>query len=143
MAIQVPAITRVLNSSTLNTSGTPSYNTTAWDFAGFDAANFIVAIGSIAGGGGFSILKLQESDTSGGTYTDVTSGNTSGLTIADTDDNKIVSILVRRTGRKRFLRMTLTTAAAAATVVDGVLAVGLSNTVNDPITIADFSVIVS
>ena len=139
MAIQVPAITRVLNSTTLNNSST---NTTAWDFAGFDAANFIVSLGSLAGTTNFSVFKLQESDTSGGVYTDVTTGATAGLTIADTDDNKVVSILVKRTGRKRFLRMTITNSVAVAAVIDGVLAVGLNNNVNDPITVADFTVIV-
>lgn len=140
MAIQIPQVTKVLNSSTLNTGGTASYNTTAWDFAGYDGVMFIVALGSIAAGGGFSVLKLTESETSGGVYTDVTT-TTSGLTIADTDDNKLVAIVVKRTGRKRFQRMTLTTAGAVATVVDSVIAVGLNGNVNDPITVADFAVL--
>jgi hypothetical protein len=62
---------------------------------------------------------VQESDTSGGTYTDISN---SGFTINTTnDDNTVVAAaLVRLQSRKQFLRVKTTHAASANACIYGV-----------------------
>lgn len=98
-----------------------SWTTAAIDTVGYDYAIFLVALGAtdIA----MAALKVQECDTSGGSYTDVTGavfgtsensdGDTSALPTA-TDDNDVFGIMIDLKGRKRFLDLVATAGDGAA-----------------------------
>ena len=93
-----------------------SFTTAAVDTKGFGLCQFLVMIGAtdIA----LTALKVQEADTSGGSYTDVTgliygtSTDSSGAVVAlpsATDDNKVFAFDVKCGGpRKRFLDAVVT-----------------------------------
>jgi hypothetical protein len=94
-----------------NTSPT----TTVLDTKGFDQVAIDVFLGAtdIA----LTALKVQECDTSGGSYTDITgtrvgtdndeTGTATTLPSA-TDDNKVYSFEIDTRGRKRFLKVVFT-----------------------------------
>lgn len=92
-----------------------SWTTVEIDTLGYDYAEFIWILG--ASDIAMATLKLQESDTSGSGMADVTgaifgtstndAGSTSTLPSA-TDDNKLFSICVDLTKRKRYLDLTAT-----------------------------------
>lgn len=92
-----------------------AWTTTEVDSKGFEYAVFYVMLGAtdIA----VAVLKLQESDTSGSGFTDVTgaiygtSTNTAGSTSTlpnATDDDAIFAIEVDLRNRKRFLDLSMT-----------------------------------
>jgi len=74
------------------------------DTFGFNFCKFVFQLGAtdIA----MVALKLQESDTSGSGFTDVTGTNfaTDGTLPSATNDNKLFAICVNLTGRKRYLK---------------------------------------
>lgn len=85
------------------------------DCAGANYAEVIVALGAtdIA----MTALKLQEGDTSGGSFTDITGAswdgglNTQGTALelpSATDDNQVCVFQVNLDGRKRFLKLVAT-----------------------------------
>lgn len=92
-----------------------AFTTTEVDTLGFDYATFVVSLGAtdIA----MAALKVQESDTSGSGFADIsgldtdgdtdTDGNTSTLPTA-TDDNDIFVFEVDLRGRKRYLDISAT-----------------------------------
>jgi hypothetical protein len=93
----------------------------AIDLQGFESAAFVISTGAIAGSGDFS-AKLQESDTSGGTYTDVAEDQVD----SDAPETLAASSAYRLgyRGHKRFVRLALvkaggTSIAAGATAVLG------------------------
>jgi len=72
-----------------------------------------------AGGAGITYaVKLQESDTSGGTYTDVTGG---AFTTTDANTALVEKISVNTNDMKRFVKLSITvaggTGAGAVSVV--------------------------
>ena len=100
-----------------NASATTAYV----DTAGWDHALFVIYFGAMDIAA--TAMKLQECDTSGGSYADITgtvfgtSTNTDGSTStlpSATDDNKFFAISVNTAGRKRYLDLVLTLGDGAA-----------------------------
>ena len=97
-------------------------NNTYWDRSGFkhERIEIIVgetdaAVGSTTSG---AAPKIEECDTAGGSYTDV-SGAALSAAIAATDDNKVFGIDVDlRKTHKRYGRVNAPTAAAGTTGVN-------------------------
>jgi hypothetical protein len=85
---------------------TADANGTAVDTKGYNSAKAVICAGDIdlSDADETYALKVQECETSGGTFTDV-----SGATGAVTADNDVVEIPVERLGttRKRYLRVVL------------------------------------
>lgn len=85
----------------------------AIDTAGFDYAWFILATGTVASA--FSAApSLTECDTSGGTYTAITSSALATAPAA-TDDNKNFAWYIDLRNRKRYLKISVDVAASGAT----------------------------
>jgi len=78
------------------------------DSNGFESAVVAVATGAILGSPSAQTVdaKLQECDTSGGTYTDVTDGAITQITAVDTDGR----VSAKLTGLKRYLKVVSTVA---------------------------------
>lgn len=96
--------------------------------AGFDVSMFEYVLFTLSMGDGDTALacKIQESDTSGGTYTDVTGATRS---FAATDDNKTGAIVVRCHGRKQFLRLNVVGTGGTSSVLVAVASlIGPNNT---------------
>jgi hypothetical protein len=78
----------------------------------FHVGDTDVAVGS---GDDSTPPKLEECDTTGGTYTDITGAALSAV-IADTDDNKMKAIEISlRAAHKRYVRVNAPTAGNGAT----------------------------
>lgn len=99
------------------------------DTAGFDNCCFVVALGAIVAGAVTSI-KVQQSDDDGSsdTYDDLAG---SAQTIADTDDNKLFLVDIKRPA-KRWLKLLVSRGTQNATL-DGIVAV-LYNGTTCPVT---------
>jgi hypothetical protein len=112
----VPGALTVNNNNT-STTGLPT------DGAQFLA--YVVTFTSLAAGSSI-IIKLQECDTVGGTYTDVTGGALPALTAASDNDTSV--IIFKATGRQAFTRINVANSAAFATVMKSVhlITTGLS-----------------
>lgn len=83
-------------------AGTTDLTSEAVDMANFESARFLYCLGTITSGAVTSI-KAQQCDTSGGTYADLLG---TSVTVADTDDNKVVSLeIVRPT--EQFLKIVI------------------------------------
>jgi hypothetical protein len=92
-----------------------SWSATEIDRIGYDYAQVTVIIGALDIA--LTVLKIQETDATGTSYTDVTglvfatsinsAGDTSTLPAAD-DDNKIFKFNIDLRGRKRFLDLVAT-----------------------------------
>lgn len=100
---------------------TASNTSAAIDLSGFESATAVITTGAIAGSGNFT-PKLTHSDTSGGTYTDVTAADLIGafpsVLAADT------AYKVGYKGPKPFIKTVLTlnsgtSIAASAVIVKG------------------------
>jgi hypothetical protein len=96
---------------TAGAAGTTDITGTVIDTASFGGVAFIVQLGAIVAGAVTSI-KVQECDTSGGTYTDVSGLS---LTIADTDDEDI-RVLDYRRPKKRYVLLFVDRGTQNATV---------------------------
>ena len=105
-------MTRVSNAVA---AGTTTVNSSSVDMKGFDAVAFVVAFGAITSTAVTS-CKLQGS-TDDSTFVDLES---TGVTVADTDDNKIF-VLEQDRPRYRYLRCTVVRGTANA-VIDGIVA---------------------
>lgn len=81
-----------------------TYLTDAIDTAGYYQIVAIVQFGESAGGA--LDVKFTECDTSGGTYTDVTSGAFSQFSASDDDTEKIGRVNLN--GTKRFIKVSAT-----------------------------------
>ena len=98
--------------------------TSAIDTAGANYITLIASFGAIAASGDLTAFKLTESETSGGTYTDVASGavtnasiGTASLPAAD-DDNKIYVWHVEVAKlTKRFLKLSAACHASNSAVL--------------------------
>ena len=101
----LPPVARVDNAS---------YTTTEIDTKGYDAATIIVNLGAtdIA----MTALKVQESDTSGSGFADISGASFDGgnatdngtLTLPDTTDDAVYVFQIGLDGRKRYLDLVAT-----------------------------------
>ncbi len=109
-------LTRVSNAVA---AGTTAVNSASVDMQGFEACTFLVAFGAITTGAVTS-LKVQQSGDDGvaDSFADLTG---TSITIADTDDNKIVAVEVHNP-RERYVRCVVSRGTANA-VIDGILAI--------------------
>ena len=125
--ITFPIVTRVLGSTTLNTGGTTSVNTTAAKSYNSDFVMFSIRLGTIAAGGGLSSIVAQGSND-GSNWTAITISPS--IVVGDTDDNNFVCVLLGvNQGKFRDYRLVLTTAGAVNSVIDYVDAYAFSNRV--------------
>jgi hypothetical protein len=107
-------------------AGTTAVTSDSADVLGFNNICFEMAVGAIVSGAVTS-AKLQWSDDNS-TFTDVTGGS---VTIADTDDNKIIFFEVHKP-KKRYFRIVTSRATQNATV--DFLDVKLWNATQVPVT---------
>lgn len=112
----------------------------AIDTDGYDEAAFVVNVGTIVNTNSDTTLdvKVQECDTSGGTYADITDAAITQL--AYTDDDVIATINVRlggRANRKRYVRAVGVVAGtdSAAYGVAAMLKAREKPVVNDPVSV--------
>lgn len=91
-------------------AGTTAINSDSVDVVGFNNLCFEMAVGAIVSGAVTS-AKLQWSDDNS-TFTDVVGGS---VTIADTDDNKIIFFEIHKP-KKRYFRIATSRATQNATV---------------------------
>lgn len=110
----LPKLVRLVSPEAIKDNG--SYTSQAGDTKGYDSAVVVVQMGAtdIAA----TVLKVQECDTSGGTYTDITGATCDGGTNIDgttaslpaaTDDDKFFAVqLSNLATRKRYLKIVLT-----------------------------------
>jgi len=115
-------VTRVLNGVA---AGTSTQNGSALDMQGYEGVIFLAAIGTITSGAVTS-LKAQEGDTSSPTA-DLTG---SGVTIADTESNKVAMLEIVKPG-KRYIRPVLVRGTQNA-VIDGIIAIQYGARVKPP-----------
>lgn len=93
-------------------SSSTTVNGTAVDTAGYDEAVIVLDCGTTAATGTLDV-KVQESDTSGGTYTDITGAAFAQVT--PTNDDAIYVGTIRLEGaRKQFIRVVGVAATAAS-----------------------------
>ena len=97
--------------TTAGASAATTITSSAVDCAGYDGCLFIVPFGAITAGGVQSI-KVQQCDTSGGSYADLTGTN---VTVADTDDDKVFYVDVFQP-REQFLKCIVSRATQVSTV---------------------------
>lgn len=84
-----------------------AFTTAEIDTLGWSYAKITVAMG--ATDIGITTLKLQESDTSGSGFADVTGGSFASALPGATDDNKLYAFYVKLGGsRKRYLDVSIT-----------------------------------
>lgn len=100
-----------ITTTTAGAAGTSAITSTAVDMAGYDGCLFLVPFGAIVSGAVTSI-KLQQCDTSGGSYADLTG---TGQTVADTDDDKMFVIDIQQP-QEQFLKLVVSRATQDATV---------------------------
>lgn len=99
-------------------AGQTNQTSSAIDTAGYDGVEIVSAFGAITGGAVTSVKVQQSSDdASADAYADLAS---SSVTVADTDDNKIVVHDIYRP-RERYLKVVISRATQNA-VIDGVFA---------------------
>lgn len=103
--------------TTSGAAGTSTITSAAIDMAGFDGCVFLVPVGAVVSGAVTSV-KVQQCDTSGGSYADLEG---SSVTIADTDDDKLKYVDVLRP-REQFLKCVVSRATQNATI-GGIVAV--------------------
>lgn len=80
-------------------AGTTDLTSEVIDRAGFEGVRIIIGFGAITAGAVTSV-KVQQCDTSGGSYADLEG---SSVTVADDDDSQIVVIDVHQS-RERYLK---------------------------------------
>jgi hypothetical protein len=117
----------IASTTTAGAAGTSDITSDAIDTAGFEGCTFIVPVGAIVSGAVTSI-KVQQCDTSGGSYADLTG---TAQTIADTDDDKLFYATVVRP-REQYLKLVVDRATQNATI-GGIVAV-LWGAGNKPVT---------
>jgi len=92
------------------------------DRAGFNRARFLLSIGALTNTKTAN-AKLQECDTSGGTYADISGAAITQVTGGASDTNKLYAIEVDLTkgARKRYLKPVITIGAAGTALVAAVI----------------------
>lgn len=105
-----------------------AFTVTYADTAGFNRATFLFMYGA---SDITCDAQLQECDTSGGTYVNITGAAITQLSA--TDDGKMVAIEVNLAGRKRYLKP-VTTAGAGTLGVNGCAVILLHQTDSAPTT---------
>ena len=116
-----------LPTSTTASSGTA---TLTIDTLGYDHASVTVARASNASTTFASVLKVEESDSSGSGYSNVTAlvgGGTGGFTIptvSDTAATSVVKMDIDTKAKKRYLKVTATPAVSVNTIVTARLSRG-------------------
>lgn len=140
MAIQIPQFTLGLAATTFSSSNA---NTAAVDFntGNVDAAVFHIQTGTHAASAASMTIKVQESDDNS-VWVDVTGGSTTSPTGGTADNSSSVVIAIKRTGRRRYVRLNIANGNANNYVVTYVAAAGLNGSPNDPITPAKYSLLV-
>jgi len=140
MAIQIPPFTLGIAATTINNS---SLSTAAVDLnsGNCDAAVFHIQLGTQTTGV-ISTCKLEESDNNS-SWVDITGGSLGSLpiTLSTADNNTGIVMAVKRTGRRRYIRVTFASTTATALPVTYIAAAGLNGAINDPITPATRSLI--
>jgi hypothetical protein len=133
MAIQIPQFTLGIAATTINNS---SLSTASVDLntGNVDAAVFHIQLGDQTSGV-ISTCKLEESDNNS-SWSDVPNGSLAGLPISlgNGDDNTSIVMGCKRTGRKRYIRVTFASTTAQALPVTYIAAAGLNGSPMDPIT---------
>lgn len=109
-------------------AGSTAVNSDIVDTAGYDGVRFLLSMGAITSGAATS-AKIQQNTANSGTGMADLEG--SSVTIADTDDNKVVVLEVLRP-RERYLRL-VTSRATQNAVIDGLI-VELFNARTTPVT---------
>jgi hypothetical protein len=107
----------IASTTTAGAAGTSDVTSDAVDTAGFEWCTFLVPMGAIVSTAVTSI-KVQQCDTSGGSYADLTG---TAQTIADSDDDKMFYVTVIRP-REQFLKLVLDRGTANATA-GGIIAI--------------------
>lgn len=100
-----------ISTVTAGAAGTSAITSSAVDMAGYDGCLFIVPFGAIVSGAATSI-KLQQCDTSGGSYADLTG---TSQTVADTDDDKTFLVDIQKP-QEQYLKLVVSRATQNATV---------------------------
>jgi hypothetical protein len=117
----------IASTTTAGAAGTSVITSGAVDCAGYDGCLFIVPVGAIVAGAVTSI-KVQQCDTSGGSYADLTG---TSQAVADTDDDKLFYVDVFRPA-EQFLKLVVSRATQNATI-GGIIAIRY-NAANRPTT---------
>lgn len=107
----------ILSTTTLGAAGSSAIVSTALDMTGYEGVLFIVPLGTIVSGAATSV-SVGECATTGGSYNDILG---TSQTIADTDDDKLVYVDVRRP-LLPFLKLTVSRATQNATI-GGIIAI--------------------
>jgi len=111
------------------------------DTSGFDYMTVIVATGAV--GADLTAFKIEDDDTSGGSYagTDIfnfaggTDVDGNALALADIDANEVAVVHVNLIGRKKYVKATVT---GGGTTTDLACIILLSRGTESPVTVADF-----
>lgn len=107
-------VTRVMNAVA---AGTSNQSSTFVDMANFDSVAFVVSFGTITASAVTSVRLQGSASSDGSSPTNIGSG----VTVADTDDNKQVVVEVNRPASYRYVGVIVNRATANA-VIDGVSA---------------------
>ena len=132
--VQTNSNAAVLGASTLNTGTTASFSTTSIDLGGSgdtgDFALFLLRFGTNAASANISSVTV---DTSENNSTWTTGSNILSAALStDPLDGRAVTFLIDGRNKPRYLRLTLTTSAAANTVISYVEGIRLGNSVVPP-----------
>lgn len=100
-------------------AGTSDVNSTIVDMQGYEGIAFVEGAGVIAGSGSVSIKVQEDTDSAGGTMTDL-AGSNLGPT-ADTDDNKLLITEIFRP-KKRYVRVVTTRGDGGNSTIDFLIA---------------------
>lgn len=93
--------------------GAGTTNGTGWPLYDTDRATALIVSGAIADGS--HVVKVQESDTLGGTYTDIPAGRTdSGPTLTSTDGSKLWMVDFQVAIDKPYARVVIVTTGGTA-----------------------------
>lgn len=98
-----------------------SYTTNEIDTVGYDYVTIIWQLGAtdIA----MTALKVQESDTSGSGFADITGATFAGSLPSATDDNKLYAFFIDMRGRKRYLDLVATAGDGVAGTFGSAIAI--------------------
>lgn len=100
-----------ISTVTAGAAGTSAITSDAVNMTGYDGCLFIVPFGAIVSGAATS-LKVQQCDTTGGSYADLTG---TSQTVADTDDDKTFLVDIQQP-QEQFLKLVVSRATQNATV---------------------------
>jgi len=117
---------------------TSTQTSAAIDSRGFDYALLLVNLG-VLDTTATLVVKVQECDTSGGTYTDITSAT---FTVdVDADDASVAAGQIRLHGRERYLKVVGTYGGSASVAFSATLVLtGAQYTADDASPTMEFSV---